>query len=100
MTLIIAGTMRVPPQNLAALKPHMLTMLAASRAEDGCITYSYGEDVAEPGLIRVFEAWRDQAAIDAHFKTPHMAAWRAAGAEQGVSDRRLFAYETASERPL
>ncbi|HEV7386133.1 MAG TPA: putative quinol monooxygenase [Phenylobacterium sp.] len=100
MTLIIAGTMRVPPQNLAALKPHMLTMLAASRAEDGCLTYSYGEDVAEPGLVRIFEAWRDQAAIDAHFKAPHMAAWRAACAEQGVSDRRLFAYEVASERPL
>jgi quinol monooxygenase YgiN len=100
MTLIIAGTVRAPPQNLAALKPHMLAMLAASRAEDGCLTYSYGEDVAEPGVIRVFEAWRDQAAIDAHFKTTHMAAWRAACAEQGVSDRRLFAYEVASERPL
>ena len=73
-------------------------MLAASRAEDGCVTYSYGEDVAEPGLIRVFEVWRDQAAIDAHFKAPHMAVWRAACAEHGVSDRRLFAYETASER--
>jgi quinol monooxygenase YgiN len=100
MTLIIAGTMRVPPQHLAALKPHMLTMLAASRAEDGCLTYSYGEDVAEAGLIRVFEAWRGQAAIEAHFKAPHMTAWRAACAEQGVSDRRLFAYEVASERPL
>ena len=100
MTLIIAGTMRLPPQNLPALKTHMRVMLTASRAEDGCITYSYGEDVAEPGLIRVFEAWRDQAAIEAHFKAPHMAAWRAACAEQGVSDRRLFAYEVASERPL
>ena len=100
MTLIIAGTMRLPPQNLPALKQHMRVMLTASRAEDGCITYSYGEDVAEPGLILVFEAWRDQAAIEAHFKAPHMAAWRAACAEQGVSDRRLFAYEVASERPL
>ncbi|HXA39075.1 MAG TPA: putative quinol monooxygenase [Phenylobacterium sp.] len=100
MSVIIAGTMRVPPENLAGLKPHMLAMLAASRAEDGCLTYSYGADVGEPGLIRVFEAWRDQAAIDAHFKTPHMAAWRAAGAQFGVFDRKLIAYETASERPL
>jgi quinol monooxygenase YgiN len=100
MSVIIAGTMRVPPENLPGLKPHMLAMLAASRAEDGCVTYSYGEDVAEPGLIRVYENWRDQAAIDAHFKTPHMAAWRVAGAEHGVSDRQLFAYETASERAL
>ena len=62
--------------------------------------YSYGEDVAEPGLIRVYEAWRDQAALDAHFKSPHMATWRAAWPSFGVSDRKLFAYETASERAL
>jgi quinol monooxygenase YgiN len=100
MSIIIAGTVRAPPEALAALKPHQLAMLAASRAEDGCITYSYGLDVAEPGLIRVFEVWRDQAAIDAHFKAPHMAVWRAACAEHGVSERKLFAYETASERAL
>ncbi|HEY8003001.1 MAG TPA: putative quinol monooxygenase [Phenylobacterium sp.] len=100
MTLIIAGTVRVPPGNLAGLKPHMEAMLSASRAEDGCITYSYAEDVAEPGLVRVFEAWRDQAALDAHFRTEHMAAWRAAWPGFGVSERKLFAYEVASERPL
>jgi quinol monooxygenase YgiN len=100
MTVIIAGTVRVPPENLAGLKPHMAAMLAASRAEDGCLTYSYGEDVAEPGLIRVFEAWRDQAAIEAHFKAPHMAQWRAAWPNFGVTDRRLSLYEVAAERPL
>jgi quinol monooxygenase YgiN len=78
----------------------MLEMLAASRAEDGCLVYSYAEDVAEPGLIRVFEAWRDQAALDAHLRTPHMAEWRAAWPQFGVSDRRLSLYEVAAERPL
>jgi len=100
VSLIIAGTVRVPPQNLTAFKPHMERMLAASRAEEGCLAYSYAEDVAEPGLIRVFELWRDQAAIDAHFGTAHMAAWRAAWPAFGVSDRRLTLYETAAERPL
>ena len=100
MTILIAGTVRVPPENLAAFKPHMAAMLEASRAEDGCLTYSYAEDVAEPGLVRVFEAWRDQAAIEAHFQADHMKVWRAACAEHGVFDRKLFAYETASERAL
>lgn len=100
MSIIIAGTVRVPPQNLASLLPHMARMLAASRAEDGCVTYSYAEDVAEPGLIRVFEVWRDQAAVDAHAQAPHMAVWRAAWPEHGVSDRRLILYETVSERAL
>lgn len=100
MTLIIAGTVRVPVENLHAFRPHMLAMLEASRAEDGCIAYSYAEDVAEPGLIRVFEAWRDQAALDAHFETPHMAAWRSCWPAFGVSDRQLRAYDVAAERAL
>jgi quinol monooxygenase YgiN len=100
MTLIVAGTVRVPPQSLDGLRPHMTAMMTASRAEDGCAAYGYAEDVAEPGLIHVFEVWRDQAALEAHFKTQHMAAWRAAWPSFGVSDRRLFAYEVASERPL
>jgi len=100
VSLVIAGTIRVPPERLDAFRPHMLAMLEASRAEDGCLEYAYAEDVAEPGLIRVFEAWRDQAALDAHFATPHLAVWRAAWPEFGVSDRRLIAYEVASQRAV
>jgi quinol monooxygenase YgiN len=100
MTLIIAGTVRVPPQNMDALRPHMVTMIAATRDEDGCETYGFAEAVAEPGLIHIFEIWRDQEALAAHVKTAHMAAWRAAGAGLGVSDRRIVAYEVASQRSL
>jgi len=100
LSLIVAGTVRVPPQNLAGLRPHMLAMMTATRAEDGCAAYSYAEDVAEPGLIHVFEIWRDQSALDAHFKTAHMAAWRAAWPGFGVTDRDLKAYEIAAERAL
>ena len=100
MSIIIAGTVRVPPENLPAFRPHQDAMLAASRAEDGCITYSYAVDIQDPGLIRVFEEWRDQAAIDAHFQAPHMAAWRAAWPQFGVTDRQLKIYEVAAGRAL
>ena len=100
MTLIVAGTVRVPPGNVDRFRPHMATMMAASRAEEGCLAYGYAEDVIEPGLIHVFEAWRDQAALDAHFTTAHMAEWRAAWPSFGVSERRLIAYEVAAEHEL
>lgn len=100
MSVIVAGTVRVPPENLEAFRPHMTRMLAASRAEDGCLVYSYALDVEDPGLIRVFEAWRDRAALEAHFQAPHLAEWRASWPALGVSDRRLTLYEVAGETPL
>ena len=100
MTILVLGTVRLPPEKLGEARGAMEAMMTASRAEDGCITYSYGFDVEDAGLIRVFEVWRDQAAVDAHFKAPHMATWRAAGAELGVFDRKLALYEVASERAL
>lgn len=99
MSVIIAGTVRAPLENIERFRPHMLAMVAASRAEDGCIEYSYGFDVADPGLIRVFEVWRDQAAIDAHFNSPHMAAWRAVWPDFNITDRRLFTYQADEGSP-
>jgi quinol monooxygenase YgiN len=100
VSLIVAGTIRVPPGQLDGLRPHMIDMMTATRAEDGCAAYSYAEDVAEAGLIHVFEIWRDEAALAAHFQTAHMARWRGVWPRFGVSDRRLFAYEVASERAI
>jgi quinol monooxygenase YgiN len=100
MTVVVAGTLRVPVANLPDLKPHMLTMIAATRGEDGCVDYSYAEDIAEPGVIRVAEVWRDKDALKAHFTMPHMAAWRAAGEKFGVSDRRLTLYDISREKLL
>ncbi len=100
MILIVAGTVRVPAENLDGLRPHMAAMMTASQGEAGCLDYNYGDDVTEPGLIHVFERWRDQAALDAHFQTAHMTAWRTVWPSFGVSERRLFAYEVASERQL
>jgi quinol monooxygenase YgiN len=100
MKLIVAGTVRIPPENLERFRAQMVEMIAASRAEDGCIDYAYAQDVADPGLIRVFEVWRDEAALAAHFLTEHMARWRAAWPQFGVSERKLAALEVVRERPI
>jgi len=100
LSVIVAGRVRVPPENLEAFRPQMLAMLKATRAEDSCIEYSYAQDVADPGLIRVFEVWRDQRALDAHFKASHLDAWRAVWPKFGVSERRLFAYDVAAKREV
>ena len=98
--LIILGAVRLPQENLTKARPHMAAMVEASRAEDGCEHYAYAEDVFDAGLIRVSEVWRDQAALDRHLQSGHIAAWRAAWPELGLHDRRLTAYEAGSSRPV
>jgi quinol monooxygenase YgiN len=98
--IVIAGTVRIPPANLDRFRPRMLEMVAASRAEDGCVEYCYAQDVGDPGLVRVFEIWRDETALARHFHTEHMTAWRAAWPDFGVSDRDLSLYDVSAVRPL
>lgn len=90
--LLIAGTIRFPAENVVAARGAIEALVTATRAEDGCFEYRFAEDVLDPGLIHITERWRDRAALDAHFQTPHIATWRAAGAALGVSDRALTLY--------
>jgi quinol monooxygenase YgiN len=97
MSLIIAGTVRVAPEKLEALRPHATEMVRATRQEDGCVVYAFSEDLADRGLIHIFEVWRDADSLKAHGVSEHMKTWRAAAGEVGLSDRRLKTYEIASE---
>ena len=98
--ILVLGTIRAPVDAIERLKGPMAAVVAASRAEDGCVEYAYGEDMLEPGLIRVSEAWRDREALDRHFKAPHMDAWRAARAELGVGERRLSLFQASEPEPI
>ncbi|RYD49829.1 MAG: antibiotic biosynthesis monooxygenase [Sphingomonadales bacterium] len=91
--LVITGTFRVPPHNLDAARPYMAAMIAASRAEAGCLHYSYGQDVLDPGLIHVTEHWASREALVAHGVAAHIKAWRASWPALGIGERdlRLFA---------
>jgi len=90
--LIIVGTIRLPPGNLAAAREVMERMITASRAEDGCLAYSYSEDILDPGLIHVTERWRDQASLQKHWISAHLLQWRATWETLGFRDRDLQLY--------
>ena len=96
--LLIVGTVRLPADNLDRARPIMQRMAQASRAEEGCIEYGYAEDVFDPGLIHVKELWTDQAALDRHFATTHIAEWRAVWPSLGIGERDLRLYEVGEPR--
>lgn len=98
MSVILAGTVRFAVDRLDVSRPRMREMIALSNAEDGCIAYTYSEDLADPGLIHIFEVWRDEAALHAHHNAPHFLTWRADRETLGMSDRKMVRYEADAGR--
>jgi quinol monooxygenase YgiN len=94
--IILTVNIRVPASEIAALRPAIATAMEASRAEPGNLAYTMAEDLAEPGLIRVFEAYVDEAALKAHGASDHFQAWRKASGQYPREDRQLY---DASLRP-
>lgn len=92
--IIVMGSFRLPVENFEAAGPMMGKVITATRAEDGCLLYAYSRDMADPGLVRVSEQWRDRAALDAHFQTAHMKVWAAERADLGLSERDIKVFES------
>jgi quinol monooxygenase YgiN len=97
--LLITGTIRLPPGRLADAKPAMRAMIEKSRAEPGCLEYSYAEDVLVPGLMHINELWDTRGHLQAHFRSDHIASWRAHWTDLEISGRNLRLYEVGESEP-
>ena len=90
------GTVAGNPEAVEAIK----TMVAASRAEDGCLTYTFAQDLTDPDTLVVYERWRDQEALAAHGASAHMAAFQKVMAANPPVGRDLRIYTTDEGNPL
>ena len=94
--LILTVNLRVPKAEQEKLWPHMETIVTASRQEPGCIAYSYGFDLLEPDILRVFEVYRDDEALKAHAASEHFKRWREISGHYPREERTLY---DATRRP-
>jgi quinol monooxygenase YgiN len=94
--IILAGTIRIAPGHKATALTLMAPMIAASRAEPGCVSYSFAFDALDDHLVWVFEIFTDEDALAFHRAAPHMAAWRAGWAAAGVGDRDMREYRVTA----
>ncbi len=96
----INGTIKLGRTIDAATRKAIVEMVRASRAEDGCLDYAFATDLADPDTLVLFERWRDQAALDAHGTSAHMAEFQKAMADNPPASRDIRIYETDEGNPL
>ena len=94
--LVIAGHIRIDPANRDAAVLATREVMQATAQEAGCISYTISADLADDGLFHIFEEWESQEALDAHFKTPHMAKFQGAMGGFGVKGMKIQRYQVSS----
>lgn len=99
--IIVEGHVKLSsPDDFERVRAEATKQIESSRAEDGCIDYTYSIDVLDPCVMRVLERWKSWDALDAHFREPHMAPWRAALSDIKFEERSLRAHEVKETREV
>lgn len=75
--VISIAILKAKPHQHETLRQSLLGLIAPTRAEPGNLDYVLFELRDEPGTFYMREAFADQAALDAHFATPHFQAFAA-----------------------
>lgn len=99
--IIVEGFVRMAePGDFETVRGAAEAQLAASRAEGGCIDYTYAIDVLDPCIMRVLERWESWRALEVHFKQPHMGPWRDALKGVDILERVIRANEVSETRDV
>jgi quinol monooxygenase YgiN len=73
-TLFVIAEIVAKPDAADQLRDLLVPFAASSAKEPGCLEYTLMEVDKEPGRFLTFERWTGRDALDAHMKTPEIAA--------------------------
>lgn len=98
--LVVAGVVKIDPAKRDEAIAAAVAMMRETRKEEGCRSYVFSADLEDVGCFHLFEEWESQEALDAHFASPHMAAFQGTVAKLGVREMNVQKYAIASVDPL
>lgn len=71
--LHVVATVPIKPEAVEEARPVFDTLIAASRQEAGVVSYDLYESASVPNTYVMVERYRDQAALEEHMASPHLA---------------------------
>jgi quinol monooxygenase YgiN len=73
--IIIAGSLSFDPSDRDDVLASLHEVTTCSRRDEGCVEYTWAEDLESPNVFRFFECWESQEHFDAHLAAPHEKAF-------------------------
>ena len=98
--VIVIARFRPRPERRDDFVALLEEVQAASRRDDGCLHYGYYTEITDPLSFIAVEEWRDQEALVAHLRQPHVARLIAGLPEMGDGRPELAAHDVAASGPL
>jgi quinol monooxygenase YgiN len=97
--IVIHATFPIDPDSRERALELIRPLAEQSRAEDGVVDYRVAADVDDPNLLRFFEQYEDEAALEAHQETDHFGEFEAALPEllDGEPEVTQFDVDSATE---
>ena len=98
--IIVASAVPVDASKHDLIVEATNTMRNATLAEDGCVEYRFSFAIDDPSVVLIFEEWRDQEALTAHFSAPHMAVFQSVLGKVVTAAPVVTRYEASNKGPL
>lgn len=71
-TLRVVALFKAKPEQVEPLKNILAKLMPPTRQEPGCLRYELHQNNADPTDFAFIEEWENDAALDAHLKSPHV----------------------------
>jgi quinol monooxygenase YgiN len=95
--LVLHAFIKVDPNQREEFLKHAEQVMKGSKAEEGCNSYHLYEDTLETNTFVMLEEWKNNAALEYHFKTDHYQVFKEATGGMLVEPPRLAKYEVAEK---
>lgn len=91
--IIVIARLTVKPDKKQELFGFAQALIAATRQEAGCISYTLLEDPFDAAKCAFVEEWENKQALERHFTTPHMKQWRQESADLLADKTEITLYQ-------
>lgn len=98
--IVVNAVVRSTQDDIVALQGAISAMEAASRAEEGCLDYTFSVELNDTAVLRITEKWVALENLQAHFATSHMAEFQAAMGQHPPASMEVHCYEATAIDPF